>query len=58
MKLDKMTDHNADLLKVIYVMDSILDGKKLPVKVIGGFLSWARREQDPASKKQEPRPPC
>ena len=41
MKLDKMTDINADLLKVIYVMDSIPNWKKLPFQLIGGFMSWA-----------------
>ena len=47
MKLDKMTDIDADLLKVIYVMDSIPVGRSCPSRVIGDFMSRARGEQDP-----------
>jgi len=46
-----MTDPNADLLEVFDVIESV---PKLPSKLFGGLMSWARGEQDPDWKKNKP----
>ncbi|CAL8465053.1 g4588 [Coccomyxa elongata] len=46
-----LTDPNADLKEVFDVIETL---PSLPGKVVGGFMSWARGEQDPDWKKKKP----
>ena len=50
-KSGKMTDPNADLLEIFEVVESV---PKIPSKLFGGLMSWARGEQDPDWKKKKP----
>lgn len=50
-KSGKMTDPNADLQEIFDVIESV---PKLPSKLFGGFMSWARGEQDPDWRKKQP----
>ncbi|CAL5229330.1 g12636 [Coccomyxa viridis] len=50
-KSGKMTDPNADLLEIFDAFESV---PKLPSKLFGGLMSWARGEQDPDWKKKTP----
>lgn len=50
-KSGKMTDPNADLKEVFDAIESV---PKLPSKLFGGLMSWARGEQDPDWKKKTP----
>ena len=52
MKLDKMTDIDADLLKVIYVMDSIPNWKKLPFQRDWGFHEQGAGGAGPSFKEE------
>ena len=47
-----MTDANADLLEIFGAIEAL---PSVPGKLVGGFMSWARGDNDPEFQKSRRR---